>query len=486
MVFFFILSQRMKKNTCIVWNSSVTPYYKEEEKKKNKEEENSSKQTSKMSVKAGSFFSASSGVMSLTEGLEHKLFYQIAKIPHQTSKKYPTKEEQKLAKIAKRIATTIALLKVPAIEDKTIRMYCPNPKCRVMQYFENTHVCKYCNGSQIMGEQSQFVEEDTDGFMEGVKTSERRFDLEMFPEQGFTGDDLSSMPSQYRSIEFKVGKQVPLRIINPLDEQLIDGGYTMLGKRWRTIDQLMKPVEWDIKASKELQQKKMSIMSILAHNKAINAQGGKLIWKDKKSNKYTDTNGNGNQLVKTKDVFYNDTDFKKLGYFRAGVDLAMPESEYELTVVELQQLGSQDDCMDCKQMDYYKMNCPENCTFPHQHNYQGGVKWEVSGHISSEFLEERARAKHNVETKEERGRKGTITEAQKEWLPRFITKHGLNKDDFDVETLSQSQASKIMWGLNVVSRKKINDKNNEKFDETLVETTIKELIKLCGTVKPTI
>ena len=71
-------------------------------------------------------------------------------------------------------------------------------------------------------------------------------------------------------------------------------------------------------------------------------------------------------------------------------------------------------------------------------------------------------------------------------MPRFITKHGLNKDDFDVETLSQSQASKIMWGLNVVSRKKINDKNNEKFDETLVETTIKELSKLCGTVKPTI
>ena len=365
-------------------------------------------------------------------------------------------------------------------------MYCPNPLCRKMQYFKNTHVCKYCNGSQIMGEQNQFVEDGSEGFMEGVKTSERRFDLEMFPEQGFVGDDLSAIPSEYRSLEFKVGKQIPLRIINPLDEQLIDGGYTMLGKRWRTIDQLMKPVEWDIKASKELQQKKMSIMSILAHNKAINAQGGKLIWKDKKSNKYTDTNGNGNQLVKTKDVFYNDTDFKKLGYFRAGVDLAMPESEYELTVLELQQLSSQDDCMDCKQMDYYKMACPENCTFPHQHNYQGGVKWEVSGHISSEFLEERARAKHNVETKEERGRKGTITEAQKEWLPRFITKHGLNKDDFDVETLSQSQASKIMWGLNVVSRKKINDKNNEKFDETLVEKTIKELIKLCGTIKPTI
>ena len=464
----------MKKNTCIVSNYSITPYYKEEEKKKNKEEEKSS---SKMSVKAGSFFSASSGVMSLTEGLEHKLFYQIAKIPHQTSKETPPK-----------IAPTPAPTSAPPTDElkAAIRMYCPNPLCRKMQYFKNTHVCKYCNGSQIMGEQNQFVEDGSEGFMEGVKTSERRFDLEMFPEQGFTGDDLSSMPSQYRSIEFKVGKQVPLRIINPLDEQLIDGGYTMLGKRWRTIDQLMKPVEWDIKASKELQQKKMSIMSILAHNKAINAQGGKLIWKDKKSNKYTDTNGNGNQLVKTKDVFYNDTDFKKLSYFRAGVDLAMPESEYELTVLELQQLSSQDDCMDCKQMDYYKMACPENCTFPHQHNYQGGVKWEVSGHISSEFLEERARAKHNVETKEERGRKGTITEAQKEWLPRFITKHGLNKDDFDVETLSQSQASKIMWGLNVVSRKKINDKNNEKFDETLVEKTIKELIKLCGTIKPTI
>jgi len=280
----------MKKNTCIVWNSSVTPYYKEEEKKKNKEEEKSS---SKMSVKAGSFFSASSGVMSLTEGLEHKLFYKIATNSHQTSKKKYTKEdqnEQKRNKIRKRIATTIALLKVPAIEDKAIRMYCPNPLCRKMQYFENTHVCKYCNSSQIMGEQNQFVEDGSEGFMEGVKTSERRFDLEMFPEQGFTGDDLSSMPSQYRSLEFKVGKQVPLRIINPLDEQLIDGGYTMLGKRWRTIDQLMKPVEWDIKASKELQQKKMSIMSILAHNKAINAQGGKLIWKDKKSNKYTDTN----------------------------------------------------------------------------------------------------------------------------------------------------------------------------------------------------
>ena len=472
----------MKKNTCIVSNYSITPYYKEEEKKKNKEEEKSS---SKMSVKAGSFFSASSGVMSLTEGLEHKLFYQIAKIPHQTSKETPP---EIAPTPAPKIAPTPAPTSAPPTDElkAAIRMYCPNPLCRKMQYFKNTHVCKYCNGSQIMGEQNQFVEDGSEGFMEGVKTSERRFDLEMFPEQGFVGDDLSAIPSEYRSLEFKVGKQIPLRIINPLDEQLIDGGYTMLGKRWRTIDQLMKPVEWDIKASKELQQKKMSIMSILAHNKAINAQGGKLIWKDKKSNKYTDTNGNGNQLVKTKDVFYNDTDFKKLSYFRAGVDLAMPESEYELTVLELQQLSSQDDCMDCKQMDYYKMACPENCTFPHQHNYQGGVKWEVSGHISSEFLEERARAKHNVETKEERGRKGTITEAQKEWLPRFITKHGLNKDDFDVETLSQSQASKIMWGLNVVSRKKINDKNNEKFDETLVEKTIKELIKLCGTIKPTI
>ena len=298
-----------------------------------------------MSVKAGSFFTASSGVMSLTEGLEHKLFYNIATKPHQTSKETPP--ETAPTPPPETAPTPSPTSAPPTNELKAaIRMYCPNPKCRVMQYFENTHVCKYCNGSQIMGEQSQFVEEDDDGFMEGVKTTERRFDLEMFPEQGFVGDDLSAIPSEYRSIEFKVGKQVPLRIINPLDEQLIDGGYTMLGKRWRTIDQLMKPVEWDIKASKELQQKKMSIMSILAHNKAINAQGGKLIWKDKKSNKYTDTNGNGNQLVKTKDVFYNDTDFKKLSYFRAGVDLAMPESEYELTVVELQQLGSQDDCMD--------------------------------------------------------------------------------------------------------------------------------------------
>jgi len=480
----------MKKNTLV--NSSINNgVNKEEEIKKKKEEE---KVGVKIPQTSTIFFSfpLSSNEMNI-EGSSHKICVQIAQNGHQTkTKKKYTKEdqnEQKRNKIRKRIATSIISSHLQ-LEDQRIPMYCPNPLCRKMQYYADTHVCKYCKGSQIMGEnlegqrEQMGIQEGDQGFMEGVKTSNRRFDLEMFPKMGFNNDKLSCLQqaSEREQIDFEDGTRIELEILQPLTEQLIEGGYKKFNKRTNTVTKLLMTVEWDDKASDELKQKKMTTLSILAHNKAINAQGGHLIWKDKKSNKWTDTNGMGQMLEKKKDVFFNNTEYKKLGYFRAGMDLATPENEFHYEDKEIQQLSNQEDCMDCKQMDYYKMTCPEDCYRAHFHNYRGGLKWQVNGNIDGAFQTERDRAIHNAETKEARSRKGTITEDQQLWLPRLIQKHGLNADDFNITILSQSQASKTMFGLNVVSRRRINEKNNQTFDETLVETTIKELIKLCGTI----
>ena len=508
----------MKKNTCIVWNSSVTPYYKEEEKKKNKEEEKSSQNETNDSEN-GLFFNSHNRMMSLnTAGLEHKLFYKKVMNTSNLSQ-----EPQKMIELKHGAYNQQGNLEL-------VEMYCPNPLCRRMQYFEGTHVCKFCKSSQIMGENMEtggnttYIDSEDIGFSEGVKTSEKRFYLEMFPEFGFKTDELAVIPdSEIDKVEFEDGEQIGDKqsgheILNPLTEQLIDDGWAKFAKRNYVINRTMEQVKWDEKtrfgnmlagwagkmpvAFRGIYNK-MSEIGAKFHNQKVAAEGGYKVWIDKKTGLWTDTyktkKGFGRKEVK-KNVFYPDRDFPKLFHIRAGVDLFNPVSEWEYTDEELQQMSNQIDCGTAFHMEYYEIECRDGCTWEHKHNFAKGVKFEISETLlSGKYMTERENAKHNVETLHERTRKGSILDDAKysdkcrgncqeseklKWITIFVNKHadkiGKTVEDFDLEIMSKSEASRTMWALNEKSRKKINDKNGDRFDTSLVVKGLHELVKICG------
>ena len=516
-ILFHFSLREMKKNTCIVWNSSVTPYYKEEEKKKNKEEEKSS-QNETNDCENGLFFNSHHPMMSLnTVGLEHKLFYQKVMNTSNLSQ-----EPQKMIELKYGAYNQQGNLEL-------VEMYCPNPLCRRMQYFEGTHVCKFCKSSQIMGENMEtggnttYIDSEDIGFSEGVKTSEKRFYLEMFPEFGFKTDELAVIPdSEIDKVEFEDGEQIGDKqsgheILNPLTEQLIDDGWAKFAKRNYVINRTMEQVKWDEKtrfgnmlagwagkmpvAFRGIYNK-MSELGAKFHNQKVAAEGGYKVWIDKKTGLWTDTyktkKGLGRKEVK-KNVFYPDRDFPKLFHIKAGVDLFNPVSELEYTDEELQQMSNQIDCGTAFHMEYYEIECKDSCTWEHKHNFAKGAKFEIGNLLSEKYLAEREKAKHNVETLHERTRKGSILDDAKysdkcrghcqeseklKWITIFVNKHadkiGKTVEDFDLESMSKSEASRTMWALNEKSRKRINDKNGDRFDTSLVVKGLHELVKICG------
>ena len=88
----------------------------------------------------------------------------------------------------------------------------------------------------------------------------------------------------------------------------------------------------------------------------------------------------------------------------------------------------------------------------------------------------------------ERRKIGSITSEEAgdklKWVEIFVNKHadkiGKTVEDFDLETLSISEASRALWCLNLKSRKKINDKNGDRFDTSLLVNGLQELVKICG------
>ena len=495
-----------------------TTGYKEEEKKKNKEEEKSS-QNETNDCENGLFFNSHHRMMSLnTAGLEHKLFYKKVMNTSNLSQ-----EPQKM------IEHKHGVYNSENRQYELLEMYCPNPLCRRMQYFEGTHVCKFCKGSQIMGENMEtggnttYIDSEDIGFSEGVKTSEKRFYLEMFPEFGFKTDELAVIPdSEIDKVEFEDGEQIGDKqsgheILNPLTELLIDDGWAKFAKRNYVINRTMEQVKWDEKtrfgnmlagwagrmpvAFRGIYNK-MSELGAKIHNQKVAAEGGYKVWIDKKTGLWTDTyktkKGLGRKEVK-KNVFYPDRDFPKLFHIKAGVDLFNPVSEWEYTDEELQQMSNQIDCGTAFHMEYYEIECKDSCTWEHKHNFAKGAKFEIGNLLSEKYLAEREKAKHNVETLHERTRKGSILDDAKysdkcrghcqeseklKWITIFVNKHadkiGKTVEDFDLASMSKSEASRTMWALNEKSRKRINDKNGDRFDTSLVVKGLHELVKICG------
>ena len=374
------------------------------------------------------------------------------------------------------------------------------------------------------GGNTTYIDSEDIGFSEGVKTSEKRFYLEMFPEFGFKTDELAVIPdSEIDKVEFEDGEQIGDKqtgheILNPLTESLIDDGWAKFAKRNYVINKTMEQVEWDYKtrfgnmlagwagrmpvAFKGIYNK-MSEIGAKFHNQQVNAEGGYRVWIDKQTGLWTDTRKTAKGLVRKevkKNVFYPDRDFPKLFHIKAGVDLFNPVSEWEYTDEELQQMSNQIDCGTAFHMEYYEIECKDGCTWEHKHNFAKGAKFVISETLlSGKYMTEREKAKHNVETLHERTRKGSILDDAKysdkcrgncqeseklKWITIFVNKHadkiGKTVEDFDLASMSKSEASRTMWALNEKSRKKICDKQGDRFDTSLVVKGLHELVKICG------
>lgn len=117
------------------------------------------------------FFVHSESMMN-SEGLEHKLFYRAVM-------ERPTKHVE-LPSAKNHLFSFESQSVMTQETEQKIEMFCPNPLCRVMQYFEGSHDCIHCGGKQ------RFVNNNLDGKtingMEGeALETEKHYELEMFP-----------------------------------------------------------------------------------------------------------------------------------------------------------------------------------------------------------------------------------------------------------------------------------------------------------------
>jgi len=139
-----------------------------------------------------------------TEGLEHKLFYQKAmrgyQVPHSAEKGCVFPHRKRTSTLFSFLdqANVKQQLALPSptttFEALHMEMYCPNPKCGEMQYFNpnrrNAHDCWKCGGKERFADNNtegsahdETTNSGTDGFT-GL-FSEKHYELEMFPEDGF-------------------------------------------------------------------------------------------------------------------------------------------------------------------------------------------------------------------------------------------------------------------------------------------------------------
>lgn len=133
------------------------------------------------------------------EGLEHKLFYKQM-MANKAKPVKPKPSKNNLFSFESQSVMTQETETLVNTDGKCIEMFCPNPLCRTMQYFEGSHDCKHCGGKQ------RFVNNNLDGKTindmhgEALET-EKHFELELFPEEW----------------EFENGMRVPLDEVDPVE-----------------------------------------------------------------------------------------------------------------------------------------------------------------------------------------------------------------------------------------------------------------------------
>ena len=336
-----------------------------------------------------------------------------------------------------------------------IEMYCPNPTCRRMQYFNpngnvyfafgrlgrlRPHQCKFCLGLQ------RFVENRISGdhwipdtaqaendYGEETITTKKNFELEMFPQVGFQVPTEGNAPAS-PIIYFEENLQI--------DHEALIGS--------KDYEQAY-PENWD-----KLQN---------AYKKFRKKASEKANWRAK------------NQVL-DKDIFEaTDKTIKWIDRVRVGNPLA---TEVYLPSLKIRGDGKvtfdEEEILETYKNSLYP--CRKNCDRKHIHN--ADLKWSVSGTIPTKWYEERELAVKNSKAKQAREGKPIEKETLK-WINIYVKMHKIQ--NVDTTKLLENDARSIMWGLNVTGRENVAKKNPKKpFDKYLLEKMIQKLIKLCGTL----
>jgi len=349
-----------------------------------------------------------------------------------------------------------------------IEMYCPNPMCRRMQYFNpkgnvyfahgrigrlRPHQCKFCLGKQdfvenrIAGDHwiPDQMQKDNDRGGETV-TTHKNFELEMFPQDGFQKYGIGGNAPPEPHIWFEDGKQIEHEAM--LESRDYESVYP---QNWEQLNYTIK--KFSKKASERAK------------------------WRAEKQ-------------VLEKEIFEpSDKTLKWIDRVRVGnpekPDVFLPSlqivgnEKVEGSLVDGKAVWNDEEMEQAYQNSLY--TCKKSCDRPHVHN--ADMKWSVSGTIPDEWYEERERAIENSVKKAEREGKPIEPETLK-WMKIYINKYQI--ENVAPENLLENDARSIMWDLNETGRQNLAKKYpkdpKKKFDKTLLERGIQKLIKLCGTL----
>ena len=471
-----------------------------------------------------------------TEGLEHKLFYQSAmrtsELAHSVEKGcvFPHRKrsvenlfsfldqssvKQQLALPYKGIWQDIPQ---PEITDTTmVEMYCPNPKCGFMQYYNpkqrNAHDCSKCGGKERFADNNsegsahdETTNSGTDGFT-GL-FNERHYELEMFPEDGFPFRQMDEGVELSHMVQFfEEGKYLPDEILNPLEGSLDEQ------KAWIKRQNVIRKVT--IPSHEMIGEFGM----VRLHKDRRRCKWCSWSWSPRSVGKLLTSLPKGDERINPvagidKSPLGKKIDGRKFGVFgsqkKPNSDAVwlqefevgeigdpwdynpkfghpLQEGRFKFPTVGTTYLEFDNNEYDTEPeyLDQMVNVCPSkhdgdkfNCDIPHFHN--NIVKWQSMNPVPEWYWEMRELAMKNKEAKDERKMNHSYPEEDLKWIKIYGKKYCGDLSKFDLRRLSEQDIKDMGWGFNETARKK-----KDNFNPELLQRTISKFIRLCGIIAST-
>ena len=447
-----------------------------------------------------------------TEGLEHKLFYQKAmrgyQVPHSAEKGCVFPHRKRTSTLFSFLdqANVKQQLALPSptttFEALHMEMYCPNPKCGVMQYFNpnrrNAHDCWKCGGKERFADNNtegsahdETTNSGTDGFT-GL-FSEKHYELEMFPEDGFPLQWDEDRYDNGNVIQyFEEGKMLPEQVLNPLEGSLDEQRAWI--KRQNSIARAIEPhheiVGFDsyLPVLKKCKWCRNPLMSrVPKGDERIDIKKGK-----DKSNLGKKIDGRKFGMFGTEQK--PNPDAVWFQEFEVGIDSdpwdynpkfghPLQESRFKFPTAGTTYLEFDNNEIDeLEQFEQMVNVCPSkhdgdkfNCDIPHFHN--NVIKWQSLNPIPEWYWKKRELAMANKAAKDERKSNHSYPEEDLKWIKIYGKKYCGDLSKFDLRKLSLQDIKDMGWGFNETARRK-----KPMFDEELLHRTISKFIRLCGII----
>ena len=470
-----------------------------------------------------------------TKGLEHKLFYQSAmrtsELAHSVEKGcvFPHRKrsvenlfsfldqssvKQQLALPYKGIWQDTPQ---PEMTDTTIEMYCPNPKCGFMQYYNpkqrNAHDCSKCGGKERFVDNNsegsahdETINSGTDGFT-GL-FNEKHYELEMFPEDGFPFRQMDEGVELSHMVQFfEEGKYLPEEILNPLEGSLDEQ------KAWIKRQNVIRKVT--IPSHEMIGEFGM----VRLHKDRRRCKWCSWSWSPRSVGKLLTSLPKGDERINPvagidKSPLGKKIDGRKFGVFgsqkKPNSDAVwlqefevgeigdpwdynpkfghpLQEGRFKFPTVGTTYLEFDNNEIDeePEYLDQMVNVCPSkhdgdkfNCDIPHFHN--NIVKWQSMNPVPEWYWEMRELAMKNKAAKDERKMNHSYPEEDLKWIKIYGKKFCGDLSKFDLRRLSEQDIKDMGWGFNETARKK-----KDFFDPELLQRTISKFIRMCGIIAST-